>query len=344
MDYRQLGDSDLTVSALCLGTMTFGEQNSEADAHRQLDYAVSRGVNFIDTAEMYPVPPRAQTQGYTEAYVGSWLKNQQRDKLIVATKIAGPSRGFDWIRGAPRIQRQHLEAALADSLMRLHTDYVDLYQIHWPDRYVPMFGATHYDILKEHEATPIAEQLAALADLVQAGKVRHIGLSNETPWGVSQFVQTAEKLGLPKIVSIQNAYSLLNRSFEAGLAEVCRHTDVGLLAYSPLAFGCLSGKYLDDPQADGRITRFPGFGQRYQKPNVSVAVAEYLRIAREAGLDPAQMALAYARTRWFTTSTIVGATTLVQLKSNLDSAELTLSVDVLEKIDAVHAKYPNPAP
>ncbi|MFA7239827.1 MAG: NADP(H)-dependent aldo-keto reductase [Sulfuricellaceae bacterium] len=344
MEYRQLGSSNLTVSALCLGTMTFGEQNSEADAHRQLDYAVSRGVNFIDTAEMYPVPPRAETQGYTEAYVGSWLKNQPRDKLIIATKIAGPSRGFDWIRGGPRIQRRHLEAALADSLTRLHTDYVDLYQIHWPDRYVPMFGATHYDRAQEHEATPIAEQLEALAGLVQAGKVRHIGLSNETPWGVSQFLQAAEKLGLPRIVSIQNAYNLMNRHFEAGLAEVCRHSNVGLLAYSPLAFGCLSGKYLDDPQTRGRITLFPGFGQRYLKPNVPAATAEYLRIAREAGLDPAQMALAFARTRWFTAGAIVGATTLEQLKSNLDSAELNLSTEVLEKIDAVHAKYPNPAP
>lgn len=344
MEYRQLGSSDLKVSALCLGTMTFGEQNSEADAHAQLDYAVSRGVNFIDTAEMYPVPPRAETQGYTEAYVGSWLKHQQRDQLIVATKIAGPARGFNWIRGGPRIQRRHLETALADSLTRLHTDYVDLYQIHWPDRYVPMFGTTSYDSANEREATSIAEQLEALADLVKAGKVRHIGLSNETPWGVCQFVAAAEKLGLPKVASIQNAYNLMNRNFEAGLAEVCRHSAVGLLAYSPLAFGCLSGKYLDDPRADGRITRFPGFGQRYQKPNVPAASAEYVRIAREAGLEPAQMALAFARTRWFTASAIVGSTSMAQLKSNLDSAELTLSADVLAEIDAVHAKYPNPAP
>jgi aryl-alcohol dehydrogenase-like predicted oxidoreductase len=344
MEYRQLGSSDLKVSALCLGTMTFGEQNSEADAHRQLDYAISQGVNFIDTAEMYPVPPRGETQGYTEAYVGSWLRNQQRDRLIVATKIAGPGRGFNWIRGGPRIQRRHLEEALSDSLTRLHTDYVDLYQIHWPDRYVPMFGATGYDIAKECETVSIEEQLEALAGLVKAGKVRYIGLSNETPWGVCRFVQAAEKLGLPKIVSIQNAYHLMNRTFEAGLAEACHHTEVGLLAYSPLAFGCLSGKYIDDPQAKGRVTLFPGFGQRYLKPNVPAATAEYLRIAREAGLDPAQMALAFVRTRWFTSSAIVGATSLEQLKANLDSAELTLSAEVLEKIEAVHAKYPNPAP
>jgi len=344
MEYRQLGGSDLQVSALCLGTMTFGEQNSEAEAHRQLDYAVAQGVNFIDTAEMYPVPPRAETQGYTEAYVGSWLKHQQRDQLIVATKIAGPGRGFAWIRGGPRIQRQQLEQALADSLTRLHTDYVDLYQIHWPDRYVPMFGGVSYERASEREAVPIAEQLEALADLVKAGKVRHIGLSNETPWGVSQFVQAAEQLGLAKIVSVQNAYHLMNRTFESGLAEVCRHSGVGLLAYSPLAFGCLSGKYLDDPRADGRITRFPGFGQRYLKPNVPAASAEYVRIARAAGLDPAQMALAFVRTRWFTASTIVGATTMAQLQANLASAELGLSAEVLAAIDAVHARYPNPAP
>lgn len=344
MEYRRLGDSGLEVSALCLGTMTFGEQNSEGEAHRQLDYAISRGVNFIDTAEMYPVPPRGETQGSTETYVGSWLKHQTRDRLIVATKVTGPGRGFDWIRGGPRIERRQLEEALTGSLRRLQTDYVDLYQIHWPDRYVPMFGASSYDLGKEVDAAPIEEQLDVLAGFVKAGKVRCLGLSNETPWGVSRFVQAAERLNLPKIVSIQNAYHLMNRNFESGLAEVCRHARVGLLAYSPLAFGCLSGKYVNDPHARGRITLFPGFGQRYLKPNVPAATAEYLRIAREAGLDSAQMALAFVRTRWFTTSAIVGATTMEQLKSNLDSAALTLSADVLEKIERVHQRYPNSAP
>ena len=344
MEYRQLGDSDLKVSALCLGTMTFGEQNSETEAHQQLDYAVSCGVNFIDTAEMYPVPPRHETQGRTEAYVGTWLKNQPRDKLIIATKATGPSRGFDWIRGGPRIERRQLETALEVSLQRLQTDYVDLYQIHWPDRYVPMFGATSYNITKEVEAVPIEQQLEVLADLVKAGKIRYVGLSNETPWGVCQFALAAEKLNLPKIASVQNAYNLMNRTFEVGLAEVCRHANVGLLAYSPLAFGCLSGKYIGNPQATGRMTLFPGFGQRYLKPNVPAATAEYVSIAREAGLDPAQMALAFVRTRWFTASTIVGATTLEQLKCNLGSADLALSTDVLEKIERVHQAYPNPAP
>ena len=344
MEYRKLGGSDLDVSSLSLGTMTFGEQNSEQDAHAQLDLAVAHGVNFIDTAEMYPVAPRAETQGRTESYIGSWLKHQSRDKLIIASKIAGPARGFSWIRNGPRITRAHLNTAIDDSLKRLQTDYLDLYQIHWPDRYVPMFGASSYDVAQEHDSTPVCEQLLALSELVKAGKIRHIGLSNETPWGVCEFMRCAEKMGLPKIVSIQNAYHLMNRTFESTLAEVCRHTDVGLLAYSPLAFGHLSGKYLTDPNAHGRITLFSGFGQRYNKPNVPAACAAYVKIAQEAGLVPARMALAYARTRWFTSSVILGATSLSQLAENLASHELTLSAEVLEKIEAVHKLYPNPAP
>jgi aryl-alcohol dehydrogenase-like predicted oxidoreductase len=344
MELRRLGESDLQVSALSLGTMTFGEQNSEADAHAQLDLAVSRGVNFIDSAEMYPVPPRAETQGRTESYIGSWLKHHARDKLIIATKITGPSRGFAWIRNGPRVDRRQIHAAIEGSLKRLQTDYVDLYQIHWPDRYVPMFGASSYDVAQEHDTVPLVEQLEALADLVKAGKVRHIGLSNETPWGVGEFVRCAEKLGLPKIVSVQNAYHLMNRSFETGLAETCHHTKVGLLAYSPLAFGHLTGKYVADPQAKGRITQFPNFGQRYAKPNVPAATKEYMRIAFEAGLSPAQMSLAFVRTRWFTGSVILGATSLQQLKENLDSAEVSLSDHVLEQIEAAHNTYTNPAP
>jgi aryl-alcohol dehydrogenase-like predicted oxidoreductase len=344
MELRQLGCSGLNVSALALGTMTFGEQNSEADAHAQLDLAVARGINFIDTAEMYPVAPRAETAHRTETYIGTWLKRQQRDKLIVATKIAGPGRGFNWIRGTPRINREHLTAAIDGSLRRLQTDYVDLYQIHWPDRYVPMFGSTSYDVTQERETTPIAEQLQVLAELVKAGKVRHIGLSNETPWGVAEFVRCAEQLGLPKIASVQNAYHLLNRTFESGLAEVCHHADVGLLGYSPLAFGWLTGKYITDPNTKGRITLFPGFGQRYAKANVPPAIMEYMRIAQEAGLAPASLALAFARTRWFTSSVILGATTLDQLKENLDSADVVLSKEVLEQIEAVHRRFPNPAP
>jgi aryl-alcohol dehydrogenase-like predicted oxidoreductase len=344
MEYRVIGSSDLKVSALCLGTMTYGEQNTETEAHAQLDHATSHGVNFIDTAEMYPVAPRAETVHRTEQYIGDWLKHQQRDKLVIATKIAGPARGFGWIRDGPRVNKEHINAAIDTSLKRLQTDYVDLYQIHWPDRYVPMFGATSYDATQEREATSVAEQLQALGELVKAGKVRHIGLSNETPWGVMEFVRCAEQLGLPKIASIQNAYHLLNRTFEAGLAEVCHHSNVGLLAYSPLAFGWLSGKYLANPQAQGRITLFPGFGQRYNKPNVPAATQEYLRIAQEAGLTPATLALAFARTRRFTSSVILGATTLAQLKENLESAEMTLSDETLAAIELVHQRYPNPAP
>jgi len=344
MEYRQLGDSELFVSALSLGTMTFGEQNSESDAHAQLDMAVARGVNFIDTAEMYPVPPRAETVHRTESCIGSWLKHRQRDKLIVASKITGPSRGFEWIRGGPHINPEQIDAAIDASLERLQTDYLDLYQIHWPDRYVPMFGATGYDIAKEHDTVPIAEQLHALGDLVAAGKVRYIGLSNETPWGVHEFIHCAEALGLPKVVSIQNAYSLLNRTYESGLAEVCRHAEVGLLAYSPLAFGWLSGKYIADPEASGRITQFPGFGQRYSKPNVRPATEAYLKIANEAGMSLTQMALAFVRSRWFTTSVILGATDMTQLAENLDSAGLKLSPELLQEIEAVHLRYPDPAP
>jgi len=344
MELKPLGNSDLRVSALCLGTMTFGEQNAEVDAHAQLDLAVSRGVNFIDTAEMYPVPPRAETQGRTESYIGSWLKHQQRDKLIIATKIAGPARGFAWIRNQPRINREHLSAAIDASLKRLQTDYVDLYQIHWPDRYVPMFGGTSYDVAQERDSTPISEQLHALAELVRSGKIRYIGLSNETPWGVCEFVRCAEIMGLPRIITVQNAYHLMNRNFEMGLAEVCHHMHIGLLAYSPLAFGWLTGKYFADQNAKGRITLFPNFGQRYAKPSVPAATREYVRIAKEAGLTPTTMALAFARTRWFTSSVILGATNLNQLNENLDSAEVVLSAEVLEQIEAVHKQYTNPAP
>jgi len=344
MKYRKLGHSDLEVSSICLGTMTFGEQNSEQEAHAQLNRAVEYGVNFIDVAEMYPVPPRAETQGLSERYVGSWLQGQCRDQLVIASKITGPSRGFDWIRQGPRVSAEHIQSAIHGSLDRLQTDYLDLYQIHWPDRYVPMFGRSSYDLNQEHASESIAHQLEALADLVASGKVRYIGLSNETPWGVSEFMRCARDLNLPFIATVQNAYHLMNRTFEAGLAEVCRHEKVGLLAYSPLAFGHLSGKYLHDSDASGRITRFPQFGQRYQKINVPAATQAYQSIAQEAGLSLAQMALAFVHSRWFTSSMIIGATTLAQLEENLTSDEIILSAELLEKIEAVHQRYPNPAP
>jgi aryl-alcohol dehydrogenase-like predicted oxidoreductase len=345
MKYNKLGASGLAVSEICLGTMTWGEQNTEAEAHAQLDYAISRGINFIDVAEMYPVPPRAETQGSTESYLGSWLKNQSREKLVVATKITAPGRGFGWVRGGPQaIDRKSIQLALDGSLKRLQTDYVDLYQIHWPDRYVPAFGGMFYDPQQDRATVSIEEQLDAFAGFIKAGKIRHLGLSNETPWGTSEFIRLARSKGRPMVVSIQNAYSLLNRNFEAGLSEFTRREGLPLLAYSPLAFGHLSGKYLDGAKPVGaRLTKFPPFGQRYDKPNVMPAVAAYSALARKAGLSPATLALAFVRSRWFCASTIIGATTMTQLKENIDVGGVELPPDVLAEIDAIHLRYPNPA-
>ena len=264
--------------------------------------------------------------------------------MIIATKVTGPARGFTWIRGGPRITRTHVEQAIAASLKRLQTDYIDLYQIHWPDRPVPMFGQTAYDPSARHDdAAPIAEQLAVFADLVTAGKIRHVGLSNETPWGVSQFIHAAEHAGLPRVVTLQNAYNLINRVYEYGLAETCHRERIGLLAYSPLGFGVLTGKYLTAAGV-GRITAFPGFGQRYAKPNVGAAVAAYAALAHKLHMTPATLALAFVRSRWFVMSTIIGATTLEQLAHDLDSVEVTLSVEALQEIEAIHAQHTNPAP
>lgn len=345
MEYRQLGEGGPKVSAVCLGTMTFGQQNGEAQAHALLDQARDRGVSFIDTAEMYPVPARAETCGATESIVGNWLARQPRDQIVLATKVAGPARGMGWIRNGPlTLDRANIRAALEGSLRRLKTDYVDLYQIHWPERNQPMFGAWQFDPAEERECTPLRAQLEALAELVDEGKIRYIGLSNEHPWGVMQFVRLAEALKLPRVVSIQNAYSLLNRTFEPGLAETCYRERIGLLAYSPLAFGHLSGKYLGDPAAPGRLSLFPQFGQRYTKPNVAAAVAAYADLARRHGLSPTQLALAFVYRRWFVASTIIGATSSAQLAENLDAWALRLPEEVLAEIDAVHLRYTNPAP
>lgn len=345
MQYRRLGASELSVSEICLGTMTWGEQNTEREAHEQLDYAIASGVNFIDAAEMYPVPPRGETQGRTEAYLGSWLRGQSRSKVVVATKITAPGRGFGWVRGGPTaIDRASVREAIDGSLRRLQTDYVDLYQIHWPDRYVPSFGKSSYDPAQERPTVPVQEQLEALAEQVRAGKIRYVGLSNETPWGVMEFVRLAREHALPKVVSIQNAYNLLNRTFEAGLSEVHRHLDVPLLAYSPLAFGHLTGKYLGGALPEGaRLTRFPPFGQRYARINVPEATAAYVALARKAGLSPATMALAFVRSRWFAASTIVGATSMAQLRENIASVDVALDEAVLKEIDEIHLRYPHPA-
>ncbi len=349
MQYKKLGDSDLLVSELCLGTMTYGQQNRLDEAEDQLNYAVSQGVNFIDTAEMYPAPTRAETQGRTEEYIGAWLNRQSRDQLIIATKVSGPSGGrtlpLTWIReGKNRVDRKNIQAAIDGSLRRLQTDYIDLYQIHWPDRYVPLFGAADYDPSHERETVAIAEQLEAFAELVKAGKIRYLGVSNETPWGVCEFSHLARQLGLPKIVSIQNAFNLTNRIFPIHLAETCRFHNVGLIAYSALAFGYLSGKYLTQIPSDSRVNLFPGFDKRYQKPNFQAAVQAYAELAYQHGLTPAQLALAYVRSRWFVTSMIVGASTLSQLKDNLSCVDIPLTPEILTAIDQIHARYPNPTP
>jgi aryl-alcohol dehydrogenase-like predicted oxidoreductase len=346
MKYNQLGESDLHVSEICLGTMTYAQQNTIADAHQQLDYAIAQGINFIDTAEMYPVPPRQETQGLTEAYIGEWLVNQQRDRLIIATKMIGAGRGYKWVRDDSQaaLSRQNIICAVDDSLKRLQTDYIDLYQIHWPDRLVPMFGQTVFDPSQERKSVPIAEQLATFAELIQVGKIRYLGLSNETPWGVCQFSHIAAQMHLPKVISIQNAYNLLNRVFDSALAEVCYREHVGLLVYSPLGFGTLSGKYLQTPSAKGRLTEFPNFGQRYHKMNVNEAVMEYAAIAQKHNLSPATLALAFVRSRWFVTSTIIGATTMAQLQENIASLNVTLTPEIIAAIDSIHGRYPSPAP
>lgn len=343
MQTRPLGETGIEVSRLCLGTMTFGEQNSEAEAHAQLDRAVAFGINFIDTAEMYPVPPKAETQGLTEAYIGSWLKARgRRDELVIATKAAGP--GLEHIRGGPRLTRAHIHQAIDTSLERLQTDYVDLYQLHWPDRNTNYFGKLGYAADSDEQSTPLAETLGALKELVDAGKVRAIGLSNETPWGVMHCLQLADRLGVPRVASVQNPYNLLNRSFEVGLAEIAHREKIGLLAYSPLAFGVLSGKYLGGAQPPrGRLTLYERF-TRYTSDVAEQATRAYVDIAHDHGLDPAQMALAFVNSRPFLTSNIIGATTLEQLESNFASETLTLEQSVLDDIETVHRRLSNPCP
>lgn len=347
METRRLGNTALHVSLICLGTMTWGQQNTEADAHEQLDYAIKQGINFIDTAEMYPVPPMAETQGRTEAYIGTWLKSRKnRDQVILASKVAGPAERLAWVReGKQRLDRKNIERALEDSLRRLQTDYLDLYQLHWPDRNTNYFGQLGYEHDPNDVSVPIAETLAVLDDLVKSGKVRHIGLSNETPWGVMRFLSEAERAGYPRAVSIQNPYSLLNRTFEIGLAEVAIREQVGLLAYSTLGFGMLSGKYRDGQQPAGtRLTQWGEYFTRYSSPQAVAATEEYVQLALKHGLKPAQMALAFVNSRPFLTSNIIGATSLPQLKENIESAQLVLSPEIIAGIEAIQTKYPNPAP
>ncbi len=352
MDFVRLGQSDLNVSKICLGTMTFGDQNSQTEAHQQLDYALAQGINFIDTAEMYPVPPKAETYTRTETIIGHWLKNQQRDKLVIGSKISGPRRGLGWIRNNDfSLDRTTIRSALHDSLTRLQTDYVDLYQIHWPERNVPLFGQYQFDPANEVEASGnqkqwvnIHAQLETLSELVQEGKVRYIGLSNEQPWGVMEFLRVAKQYNLPYIASLQNGYNLLNRSIDFGMSEILYRENVSLLAYSPLAFGHLSGKYIDNPAAAGRVTLFKGYAQRYTKPNVSKASEAYAELAQAHGYSPAELALSFVYHRWCVASTVIGATSMAQLQENINAYSKPLNAEILKEIDTLHLQYTNPAP
>jgi aryl-alcohol dehydrogenase-like predicted oxidoreductase len=346
MEYRELGRTGVKVSSLCLGTMTFGEQNSEADGHAQMDYALACGINIFDSSEIYPVPPKPETQGRTETIIGTWLASRKmRDRVMIATKVAGRGK-MTWLRkdGLPTRQSpaQIVEAVEA-SLARLKTDYIDLYQLHWPDRPMRIFEGLDYLHL-EGDTHPIHEILGVLAKLVQDGKVRFVGLSNETPWGVMTFLKAAEQHGLPRPVSIQNAFNLVNRSFESGLSEIFYREQVSLLAYSPLGQGYLTGKYEGGALPPlSRKTLFNRLG-RYEMGNGPKAISTYVALARRHGVDPAAMAIAFAASRPFVTSAIIGATTMEQLKTDIAAASLKLPEHLLAEIEQIHLDYPNPCP
>ncbi|MBQ0932187.1 aldo/keto reductase [Ideonella sp. 4Y16] len=352
MKHVSLGLSDLQVTPICLGTMTFGEQVGTDLAHDILDRALARGINFLDTAEMYSVPPRRETFGATETILGQWFakRPEVRRQVVLATKVAGPSRNMDWIRGGARdLRPEHIVQACEDSLRRLQTDVIDLYQIHWPNRNAPAFGALYYDPSKDAEQTSIEAQLRAMETLVKAGKVRHVGLSNETPWGLMAFLREAERHGLPRVQTVQNPYALTNRVVDNGLDEVMKKESVGLLAYSPLAFGGLTGKY-DGPGFDpaqpelGRIARFESMRkQRWARPEALTAARRYNALAREHGLSPAQMALAFCYRNWRVASTIIGVTSVAQLDACLDAWSVSLSPELLAAIDQIRWEMRDPA-
>lgn len=346
MKHRKLGRTGLDVSLICLGTMTWGQQNTEAEGHQQMDYALDRGVTFWDTAELYSIPPKAETSGSTERIIGSWFASRgKRDKVILASKVVGRT-DMAWFRNGPgRLTRAHVTEAVEGSLKRLQTDYIDLYQLHWPDR--PMqWGSnpTVYDHQRAEDEVPIAETLGVLGDLVTAGKIRHIGLSNESAWGTMTFLKESEIRGLPRVASVQNAYSLINRTNETAMAEICLREDVGLLAYSPLAQGFLTGKYLDGAKPPGARNTLFNRGQRYEKPGSEAAVRAYIALAKEFSLDPAQMALAFVNTRPFVAANIIGATTMAQLKTNIDSVDVAMPPELEARINAIHQVHMNPAP
>ena len=351
MQHVSLGQSSLQVTSICLGTMTFGQQVGEELAHSLLDHAVARGIDFIDTAEMYSVPARRETFGATERIIGNWLAARPgvRDKVVLATKVAGPSRNMDWVRnGSGNLTAADIVQACDDSLKRLRTDRIDLYQIHWPNRNAPAFGALYFDPKQDREYTSIREQLEAFAGLVKAGKVRYIGLSNETPWGVSEFVRLAELHGLPRVATVQNPYALINRSLDNGLDETLYRLGVSLLAYSPLAFGSLTGKYDESgfaaPETVGRLAAFESMRkQRWGRADSLAAARLYNALARKHGLTPTQLALAFCYTSWRVTSTIIGVTNRQQLDENIDALSVKLSPEILAEIDAIRWKHRDPA-
>ena len=346
MNYRKLGNTDLEVSTICLGTMTWGEQNTEQEGFEQMNFALDQGVNFWDTAEIYSVPPRAETYGDTEVIIGNWFeKNKKRDKIILATKVAGPARNY--VRnGENSFVGKNLEKALNNSLRRLKTDYIDLYQLHWPERNVNMFGKLGYKHkVDEDEWNKIEDVLSELQKYIKSGKIRYVGLSNETPWGVNKFLQLSKELNLPRMMSIQNPYNLLNRTFEVGLAEISIRDEIGCLAYSPLASGYLTGKYRNGNLPKGsRIERDGDFWTRYQKPNLENAVEEYYKIAKKYNVNFAQMSLKFCEIQPFMSSVIIGATTIEQLKENIESVNIKLSEELKKDLNDIQKIYPNPCP
>lgn len=342
MEYRRLGQTELQVSSICLGTMTWGSQNNQADGHAQMDYAFEQGVTFWDTAEMYAVPPHPNHHGTTETIIGEWFKRRGlRQQVILASKVIGANRHFHWVRGGnAKLDRANITQALEDSLQRLQTDYIDLYQLHWPDRSVNSFGQREYLHKPEQDGTPLAETLAVLRDLINQGKIRHIGVSNETPWGVMTALKLSETAGLLRIVSVQNPYNLLSREYEIGLSEISLRENCGLLAYSPLAGGDLSGKYLRGARPAGsRRVIWPGLS-RYARGED--AIAAYVNLANRHNLDPSQMALSYVHQKDFVTSVIIGATSMLQLEIDIASAEVKLSPAVIEDIEEIQRQHPNP--
>jgi aryl-alcohol dehydrogenase-like predicted oxidoreductase len=347
MEYRRLGRTDLNVSLICLGTMTWGQQNTEAEGHAQMDYALDQGVNFFDTAELYSIPPKPETQGSTERIIGSWFKSRgSRDKVILASKVVGRSDST-WYRddgSKAELSRAQIEEAVNKSLKRLQTDYLDLYQIHWPDRPMPWGSNPTIFRHQEGQSHPIAETVEIMTDLVKAGKIRHFGLSNESAWGTMTFLKHADAKGQARVQSVQNAYNLLNRTYEVALAEVTMHENVSLLAYSPLAQGYLTGKYLDGARPPGARTTLFSRGQRYENPTAEAAIRKYIALAKEFGLDPAQMALAFVNSRPFLTSNIIGATSMEQLKTDIASIDVTITPELEERINAIHVEHCNPCP